>query len=192
MFMSGFIFISIYNWLSNKTMDTYLIGIWSLIINALIQLFYSTLHIIFFSNIDFNESFKLSVYVMTAIIAPEFIVKIINSNYIRKLSIFLNNATVKQDIFDDAIDYNKKTLMNIYLKDSDIYYAGTFKLRERKSIESYIMLNDDIVCTNDDECICDYSNQGLNSSVLINLQDIERIELLYEKDSKTWEWLNNQ
>ena len=54
------------------------------------------------------------------------------------------------------------------------------------------MLTDYIVCTNDDECICDYSKQGLNSSVLINLQDIERIELIYEKDSKTWEWLNNQ
>lgn len=129
---------------------------------------------------------------MTAIIVPEFIVKIINSSYIRKLSIFLNKTTVKHDIFEDAIDYNKKTLMNIYLKDSDIYYAGTFKLRERKGIESYIMLTDYIVCTNDDECICDYSNQGLNSSVLINLQDIGRIELIYEKDSKTWEWLNNQ
>ena len=50
-----------------KRQDTYLIGIWSLIINALIQLFYSTLHIIFFSNIDFNESFKLLVYVLSLI-----------------------------------------------------------------------------------------------------------------------------
>ena len=41
---------------------------------------------------------------------------------------------------------------------------------------------------NDDETIRDYSN--VKSSVIINLQDVERIELFYEDNSETWEWLN--
>ena len=140
LFLAGFIFMTIFIWLTNLQIETYLIGIWSLIINALIKLFYSALHNFVFINDNFPEVIKHTIYVLSAIIFPFIIVKILNYDFVKRLLNKYSGKTIHKDIFEDIIDYNKRTLMVVYLKDSNVYYAGTFKVKEETGSNSYITL----------------------------------------------------
>lgn len=80
--------------------------------------------------------------------------------------------------------------MNVYIKSSNIYYIGRFSFREENGINSWISLVDYFcVDKNTNEKIFDPEQGGLNSSVAINLSNIERIEIIYENDSEVWEKL---
>lgn len=189
LFLSGFVFMTLYNWLINTQMDIYLIGIWSLFINSLIKALCSVLHSIILTETTFSESAKILIYVVTAILLSILVVKIRESNCFKNIISKLHQKTMNTNILDDVIDYDKRTTMMVYPKDSDIYYNGIFRLHEEKGAESYIALMNYYLCNkNDDEIIRDYSS--VKSSVIINLQDIERIELFYEDNSETWKWLN--
>ena len=98
-----------------------------------------------------------------------------------------NNKSINSDIFNDIIDYDKQTMMRVYIKNSPIMYIGTFKIREEKGIDSYIVLiNYASIDTTVDKkrIVFNPEEHNLKSSVVINLHDVERIELVYEKDSK--------
>lgn len=189
LFLSGFIFMTIYNWLTNTEMHLYIIGIWSLFINTLIKTIFSALHIFVCVHIDFNEYLKSLIYVLFAIISAFIVVKIRNSELVKKVLDKLVRKTVSKDIFSDLVD-KKRTILYVYLKDSDFYYSGVLKLREEKGESSYIALIDYILCNKTTcEIVKDYTEYKM--AVTINLQDEERIEFLYEDDSETWKWLNN-
>lgn len=189
LFLSGFIFMTIYNWLTNTQMELYLIGLWSLFVNAFIKTFYSALHSIIFIEKDFNESVKIIIYIITSVVMSILCVVIYNSTVFRNLLIKINKKTVHRDVFEDVIDYKKKTIMYVFMKESDYYYTGEFKLYEEKGHDSYIVLINYMLCDKD---TCDEITNSTQekTAALINLQDIERIELFYEDDSEIWEWLN--
>lgn len=189
MFLAGFIFMSIYNWLSNSNIEIYLIGIWSLFVNELIKLFYSTLHSFIFVNVNFNEYFKYSIYVLTGAILPFIVVKIRNHIFTRYLLTNISRKTIDNDVFKDVLDLNSNIIVTAYLKDSNLYYIGTFKLKDEHGIDSYIALIDySVIDKNTDKLVA--NSDEINSIALLNLHDIERLELTYEDDSKVWSWLN--
>jgi len=189
LFLSGFVFMTLYNWLTNTQMDLYLIGIWSLFINSLIKALCSVLHSVILTKINFSESSKILIYVVVAVLLSIFVVKVRDTKCFKKIISKLHQKTINRDILNDVIDYDKRTSMMVYPKNSDLYYSGMFRLHEEKGAESYITLINYALCSKkDDEIIRDYSEQ--KSAVIINLQDIERIELFYEKESETWSWLN--
>ena len=104
----------------------------------------------------------------------------------------LNHKSIHEDIFDDIIDYNKKTILQVYIKNSSVMYIGTFKVREEKGSESYIALIDYAAMdVNTRNVIFNPNKKNLNSSVIINLRDVERIEVIYAKDSDLWNYLIN-
>lgn len=174
-------------------MEAYIIGLWSLFINTLIQTFYSALHSLICVGYDFNESVKITIYVISAVIFPFIIVKALNSNFVRMLLGLIGSKTVHADIFDDVIDYDKRTMMMVYLKDSDVYYMGIFKLREEKGADSNIALINYAIFNKDtDEPVQNLEELGLKSSIVFNLHDVERIQLIYEDDSNIWQWLNKR
>lgn len=191
LFLSGFIFVSIYNWLQNKNVDVSIITVWSLFISILIKTFYSMLHSMFYINYNFNEYIKIIIYVLTGAILPFIIVIIQNCKPVRIILSTVNHKSINGDVFDDIIDYNKKTMLQVYLKDSDIYYIGTFEYREEKGLDSYIVLIDyaslDKRTAN---VIFNPGENGLKSTVALNLRDIDRIELIYEEDSEVWQRLS--
>lgn len=191
LFLSGFIFMSIFKWLTNLTMEPYMTGVWSLFVNFLIQLFYSTLHIMVWSEINFPEPVKYSIYIASAVIFPFIIVRIFNSTYIRKILDRISKKTIHEDVLDDVIDYNKRCNVIVNLKDSDIYYAGIFKLKEEKGVESRIVLVNYVEKRkSDDKLILDYGEKDFKTSVVINLSDVESLQLFYEDDSETWRFLS--
>lgn len=79
-------------------------------------------------------------------------------------------------------------MMSVYLKESNIYYIGRFAFREEKGIDSWIcLIKYGVFEKESNKKIYDPDKGGLKSSVVINLSNVERIELVYEDDSKVWQ-----
>ena len=98
-----------------------------------------------------------------------------------------NHKSINDDIFDDVLDYEKTTMLTIYLKNSDMYYIGRFVYREENGLNSWIALADySSMDKNTDAEIFEPNAKGLSSSVLINLSNVERIEITYSEDSKVF------
>ncbi len=64
-------------------------------------------------------------------------------------------------------------------------------MREEKDLDSWIILTD--YCRINKETInviFDPDDEGLKSTVAINLHNIEYIEIMYENDSNVWKRIN--
>lgn len=189
MFLAGFVFVTIFNWLTSLKMELYLVGIWSLFVNAFIKASFATLHNYLFVGIDFDDNLKIVIYVITAIIAAILLAKVYNSNWTRNNLSRLGKKTLGNNMFKDVIDFDKKTILLVYLKDSDCFYSGTFKYMDEHDADSYIALIDYSVFNKaDNQLIRD--NSGNKMSIVFCLHDIEHIELLYEENSAVWNLLN--
>lgn len=185
LFLSGFIFMSMYTWITNKKIDISSITIWSLFISVLIKTFYSLLHSFILLDCSFDENFKVIIYVVTGFILPFVFIRLKNSKVFRYILFNTNSKSINIDIFDDMIDYDKRTTMQVYLKNSNIMYIDTFKLREENGKDSFIALTDYAsMYINTKDIIFKPDDHNLKSSVIINLQDVERIEIVYDKNSK--------
>lgn len=187
LFLSGFIFMVIYNWLNHKEMNISLITIWSLFISTLVKSTCTIVHTFIFVSVDFSDSAKIIVYSFVGLSLAMAITWLRNTKLLRIVLYKVNNKSVNEDIFDDVIDYDKRTNMMIYLKNSPLLYVGRFLYREEKGIDSYICLIDyACLSTKDGLVIFDPDKSDMLSTVVINLKDIERIQLQYEKDSAVW------
>lgn len=193
LFLSGFIFMSLYNWLNNRKMDITLLTVWSLFINTLIKSFYSVIHYYLMQDVTFGEPLKILIFTFTGVLLAFLITFLKRIPIFQDIFYYANNKSLNDDIFDDIIDYKKKTMMKIYLKSSEIYYLGRFSFREEKGLESWLVLVDYYCLSKkDDQIVFDPDKGKLKSSVAITLKDVERIEIIYENDSETWERLNGK
>lgn len=173
-------------------MDTYLIGLWSVFVNVLIKSFCSAVHSVILTNVAINESIKILIYVLTAIFSAFLITWILNTTFAKKFLLKIGKKTFYNDVFKDVIDYDKRTMMLVYLKDSDIFYSGAFKLKDENGPNSYITLIEySIYQKGTHSLIRDNSKTlSLSSTITFCLHDVESIEIIYENDSKVWEWIN--
>jgi len=190
LFLSGFIFIYTYNWLNNKKIDVSILTVGSLFISFLVKSFYSACHNFIFVNLEINDSVKVIIFSITGFLLALFCTYFKKTKLFTKLLYSINNKSVNDDIFDDIIDYAKKTMMKVYIKSSNVYYIGRFSFREENGINSWISLIEYYcVDKNTNKKIFDPEQGGLSSSVVINFNNIERIEIIYEKDSDVWKRL---
>lgn len=190
LFLSGFIFMYVYSWLNNKKIDISIFTVLSLFISVLIKSFYSTIHIFILSNTTVHSSVKVITYSLTGLLLSILCTNLKNTKLFGGLLYKINNKSINDDIFDAVIDYDKKTMMCIYLKSSDVYYVGRFCFREENGINSWISLAE--YCRVDKETNSpkfDSHNSEVSSSVVVNLKDVERIEIFYEKDTDVWKKL---
>lgn len=192
LFLSGFIFMHTFNWINNKTqMDFSLFTLWSLFISFIIKTFYSLIHSFLFVSYDINSYLKITIYIITGFLLPFLIKKILKSKAIRRCLYLIDNKSINSDIWDDIIDYNSRTMMKVYIKNSKYYYIGSFKLREENGLDSWIVLIDyATLLLKNNEVVYNPENDGRKSTVVINLRDIERIEIIYDDKSDIWEKLN--
>lgn len=191
MFLPGYIFILIYGWMNAKKYNVTVLSIGSLFISYTISVFYTAVHNVILSSYDFNEAIKSLVYIASGLIFSLIVIRLQNTELYKKLMRKINHKSIHDDIFDDIIDYDKKTKLQIYLKSSPVIYIGTFKTREENGCDSYIsLINYVSMNKNSKEIIFNPQEKALNSSVVINLRDIERIEVIYEKESKHWNYLS--
>lgn len=168
-------------------MDIPILTLWSLFITALIKSFYSSLHIIILPYTVFNDSLKIIIHSITGFLLAIILTNLKRTRCFTRLLYKINNKSINSDIFDDIIDYDKRTMMNIYIKSSDVYYVGRFSFREENGIDSWITLVE--YCSVDKRTnskLFDPAEGELCSSVTINLNNVERIEIIYENDSDVW------
>lgn len=191
LFLSGFIFIEFFLWFNNKKIDVSLLTLCSLIISYIIKAFFSILHSFLLVDQEFSEPLKTIIYLLFSIFLAIISTKILQSSHIDVSLRKLNHKVIHDDIFNEIIDYDKGTMMKIYLKNSDLYYIGAFAYREEKGLNSWLVLAKYICLYKaDHKQYFDPEEQGLDSSVAINMQNIDRIELIYEKDSLVWKRMN--
>lgn len=181
--------MSVYNRLVDKHMELHVVIIWSLFINQIIINLCTILHTFIVPGKVFSSSAKVFIYIVVAIILAVVISLFRNQLCVKKYMAKVLRKTPNKYAIDDAIDYTKRTTMFLYLKNSNLGYAGIFRLKDEVDSDFYITLISYIVFDKSTkETLCD--NSDTKSSVIINSRDIERIELFYENDSKVWEWLN--
>lgn len=187
LFLSGFIFLITYNWLNSKKTDTSILTIGSIFISVLIQSLCSFFHEFVLSNVLFSDAEKILIYFILGFVLAVIISIIGKMRFVSYILFKIGNKTINSDIFDDVIDYKKKTMMMVYLKSSDIYYIGQLLYNEEKGIDSWICLIDYISVNKEtNEKIFDSNESGKKSTALVNLKDVERIQLIYEDDTELW------
>ena len=187
LFLSGFIFMVVYNWLNNKKCDVSILSIWSLFVSYIIKSICSVVHSLVLTQMIFGNSFKILIYIFVGTIIATFATWVKKWKIIQKLLYFTNNKSINDDIFDDIIDYDRPTMMQIHLRSSNVYYIGKFFFREENGINSWLALINYISIENGSNNVLYQPDSGdIKSVVIINLKDIERIELIYEDDSEVW------
>lgn len=187
LFLPGFIFIILYDFLNSKKIEISLVILWSLFISFIIKIFYSAVHSFIFVDIDVAIPIKVIVYLLTATIIPIFMTYMKNTNLADHFFKKLNYKTAHQDIFDDIIDYKDHIMMQIYLKNCNKLYIGRFVIREENGLDSWIVLEGySQLDKNTKEVLYDPEPNGLNSTVAINLREVESLEIIYTDESKVW------
>ena len=185
LFLSGLLFLLLYGWLNTEKYNISLLTIWGLFISFIIKNLYGVLPV------NLPKPVMSIIYILTGIVLAIIATLLKRSTFVGKIVSKINNKTLDDDIFDNVIDYEKQTFMAVYLKTSDIYYLGRFTYREEKGNDSWICLSDyGVIKKGTDEEICDPDKANLKSSVVIPLSNVERIELIYEDDSKVWEQMH--
>ena len=179
----------VYMKIFSKQLDVSLITIWSLFITSLLKAFYSIICSLSDQSILSVNSVQIVICVLVGAMLPILLKCIYMNKIYRKARLKIFNKTIHENIFDDVIDYNKKTMAKVYIKDLDVFYVGTFSLIEEKGNDSYISLIDYALLKND---TFKEVYRGETSSVVFNLNDIDRIEFTYEDDSKIWESLSKK
>lgn len=179
-----------YNWLNGKEMNISLLTVWSLFISFLIKNIYSAAHGFILKDVKVNNSIKILIYVVTGVILSCICTYLKKTKWIQRLLNRTNNKSINDDIFDDIIDYSNPTQMHIYIKSSNIYYVGEFGCREEKGMNSWIVLVNYYSADKETlQRVSPHATEQMRTAVAINIANIERIELFYEKGSEVWKVL---
>ena len=182
----------IYNWFMSSKRELHVTFLWSLFISFIVINICSLVHDVIITNYIFSGSLKVCIYILICAISPICIVKL-RETFLPNLVYKINHKTINTDIFDDVMDYDENTYMKIYLKNSSRYYIGRFCNREEKGLDSWIALTNYIAVDNVTNDVKNNPKEdGLKSSVIINLREVERIELVYEDGSKVWQRLSGE
>lgn len=176
-----------YDWLNSKKSEISIIVIWSLFVSAIIKALCSVIHEFILPTVSFSDAFKILIYGFIGLTIAFLATYIKKIKFIEKILYKTNNKTINDDVFNDVIDDKKPMMMHIFLKNSDIYYIGKYCLREEKGLDSWIVLiNYCIFDKNTDKLIYNSKKDNQKMVAMINLHDVERIENLYDNNSKVW------
>lgn len=151
---------------------------------------YTAGHALIFTNYKIYAPLKSLIYLTTGVILPFIVIQIRKTKLFGMILQKSNQKSINTDIFNEMIDYHKATYMYVYLKSSHIYYVGTFRFREEKGHDSYIgLINYAVMSVDSNKLIYSPKDDNHKSTAIINLQDVERIECIYDDNSKVWKRL---
>jgi hypothetical protein len=166
------------------------VAIWGLFISAIIKIIYQAGHSLFPTGITFNEATKSLIYTVTGAALAFAIVYLLRIRRVSEMLAKISNKSINDDIWGDITSHNESTILKIYLKESDILYIGTIATREEKGLDSWVVITNYIRANKNNELQYCPKTQNENSMVAVNMRDIERVELVYQDNSKIWEWYN--
>jgi len=207
----GFLFLKIFSFLSGRNDYN---GTYFTVFSAVISYFIiNIVHFVkefvelFFPVGNFPENLKFIAYIFVGVMSsfvlyglcntrlPRWLSSIANiPNKLAKKTVkdyttvkFFNWATkrsINKNIWRDFIDYKKGTTFKIFLKSNHTVYEGKYHAYQEKGFDSWFILKDYTRNDFDTENKFDYREHGRPTLAAINLKEIERIELLYDNDTK--------
>ena len=186
-FFPGFVYMYCRYWLKSKNVSDHatLIFLWSILVGVLISSFWSIVRIIFLPTWNCPEPLKIIVYVITAGCVSYIIYIIGQSKIFQEILHKTTHQTSNDVIWDDIIDYDKNQMMIIYLN-SGIYYIGKFSMLSTDNQWITLIFASTYDTKTHEE---KYTNSHNEKCVAIPLKNVDRIELMYEKDSMVWKRL---
>lgn len=179
-FVSGFIFVIIFQFLISRKFKNSTITIssciisftWVSLINLLDYLFNKPI----FSNLWFISLFSILLSIVTSILFSKlFLSKKFNKFLVRNYSV-----TQHESVWNNIIDYQNGTNIKVYLKNQPYYYIGHLYSHEENGLDSWFSISapmkyKEIDCGDD---ILIFDQQGNTDAYLVfNLKDIEIIQL---------------
>ena len=199
LFVPGFIFTKLLSWLNNRKFETSTTILCSLVVSYLTQILFRWIHLILFKTVNFDEYVKTTIYILFCIFFALVCAKLKNSKFVLKFIRYFHGKSINSNVMDDLVDYSNGTKARVYIKNTDICYLGQICYVEEKGSDSYISLIHYVVGLVDNHSkpykltkLYDLKRDiGVNTIAIFSLRDIDRIELIYEDNSKVWKRFNN-
>ena len=175
-FIPGYIFLTLFNWITAKTQTESQKTIFSCVISFISISIIKTLNSFLFkwdllnNNIWINVLF--SVLLCTATSIP--LAKLFSSNMVEKFVNDKFSISLHKEILDSLI--NKSANLKIYLKNKDYYFMGHLDSYSIEKGETMICVKQQIKCDfNDNEIYSQEHNP--NAYMLFNLKEVDYIEI---------------
>jgi len=181
-FVSGFIFLKIFCFLSTKKQgDISLFIIWCVVTSFIIK----SIVIVIYPQAQLHPWIATILYVSFGIMLAFIFTKIYESKLLQKLIVWINHKSINNDVWKDIIDYSNGTTIKVFLKNTPVVYIGVLISHEENGNDSWFVFKDYIAEYEDGKEFnaktCSYP-----STVAINLREISRMELFYNEDTKVF------
>ena len=181
-FVSGFIFLWIFNFLRTKrNSDVSLLLIGSVVISYVIKNVVDS-----FGKLELRDEVLvcLSISTVFAFVAYGLYCKVFP--WILRL---FTNKSINDDLWRDVLDYSKGTTLKVFLKNESAFYTGDLMQHEENGLDSWILLTnysrsyinekrEEVEEFDSDSCLSNFPK------VMIPLIEVERIELFYKEDTE--------
>jgi len=161
--------------------------IWSIIISFIITSIVKIFDGLIFSRHSLWLVSEIIICIIIACISAFLIYRLLEFKAFSKLIENVTRKSINSDVWRDIIDHDKGTALKIYLKNQAVSYTGKLWVREEKGNDSWIVIVDYICNYIDDNKEFNGIEFFKSTAVAINLREVERIELFYEKDTKIFE-----
>ena len=94
--------------------------------------------------------------------------------------------SIHNDIWSDIVDYDKGTIMKVFMKNNNVIYLGYLGIHEENGNDSWFVLTD-YKCIYSNETEFDSRDSSNMTTVAIPLREVERIELFYDNNTKIFD-----
>lgn len=178
-FIPGYVFIIIFTFFTSRKTSTPFL--WqSIVISYILKALLSILHTKFLTNIIFSWSKRILILILVSIILSFFTIFLSESKKVKEWISKINHKTPHEDVWLDIIDYSGTTIRCV-CNDGTIY-CGKLRFHEEKGLDSWFVLEDYIIEEDDSS----YGSEGISfpTKLAVNLKNVKRIELFYEKDKE--------
>ena len=170
-FVPGFLFLSIYSFIRAMKIQECHLTLYSVVISYIIVVM---IHLIFRSIIGWEF---LLVSILIGILFGTIFAKLLDLPCFAKVMRHLGR-TANTNIWKDVIDFDLGTTVAITMKESKMQIFGTIDMIDETDGDPWVILRDyqqgDVPST----------NEPYLTRLALNLRDVERIELYYQKETK--------
>jgi len=185
-FISGFIFLKIFNFQTTKQKDDISsFTLWCVIISFIIKSTVSAFDSLIIPRYELIPWVAVILYIVIGMGSSIIATKIYESKRFKNYIAKINNKSLNNDVWKDIIDY-EGTTVKVFLKDNDIIYTGKLITHEERGNESWFIFKD-FVSEYNNSATFDSKKIDFPSVVAINLQEISRMELFYSPQTKIFD-----
>lgn len=184
LFLPGYLFVAVYGFFRHKKYDVTLLSIASIIISYLIKCVCTLAHLFFLKAVSIPFNIHVLIYCFLGVIIAICVVRIQDSQLFYTFLLRLSQRTITEDVLVELIDDSEPLIVRVFLKNSEYSYVGQFwGLDEKK--DNAVMVFFDYTCF-------DLNNNEVNSLgeekslLVIPLREINRMEYMYDDNSKKW------